>query len=207
MLSDNMKVFTNTVKHISKRKGYTLLFAVIVSVLVLSIAAFILSISRKEAILSSSARDSVYAFYSADSALECVVENLDKLSVQVPPPTISCGGTTINLHPDSGNGSSAGTTTFSMLTGTGGNFNVGTGDQSSQSGAASCASTSVSYVVSSTQTSYTDPVSGSTTISVSYSTTTTADIRGYNIGWNQTKSDCSRTGPRKVERSFLYKKL
>lgn len=58
-----------------KNKGYTLLFAIIVASVVLSIAAFILSVSRKDFILSSMARDSIYSIYAADSAMQCAVES------------------------------------------------------------------------------------------------------------------------------------
>ncbi|MFA6295697.1 MAG: hypothetical protein WC666_04790 [Candidatus Paceibacterota bacterium] len=58
----------------SSQKGYTLIFAVIVSSVVLSIGAFILSISRKQFILSSAARDSTKAIYAADSGIQCAVE-------------------------------------------------------------------------------------------------------------------------------------
>lgn len=56
------------------KKGYTLLFAIIVASIVLSIAAFILSASRKQFILSSAARDSTVAIYAADSGIQCAVE-------------------------------------------------------------------------------------------------------------------------------------
>ena len=51
--------------------GYTLLFAVLVSSIVLAVALSILSISRKEFLLSSSARESAYSFYAADTGMEC----------------------------------------------------------------------------------------------------------------------------------------
>jgi hypothetical protein len=56
----------------SKQSGYTLLFAVLVSVLVLGVAVFISGIARKQYILSSTALDSMYSFYAADSGIECV---------------------------------------------------------------------------------------------------------------------------------------
>ena len=59
-------------RYISKQSGYTLLFAVITAALVLGIAAFVLDITRKEYILASTARDSIYSFYAADSGIECV---------------------------------------------------------------------------------------------------------------------------------------
>lgn len=63
---------------LQKNKGYTLLFAVLVSSLVLSVGISILNISRKEFLLSSSARESTSAFYAADSALECAVYQDDR---------------------------------------------------------------------------------------------------------------------------------
>ncbi len=58
----------------NNKQGYTLLFAVIISSVVLSIAAFILSVSRKQFILSSLARDSTVAVYAADGGIQCAVE-------------------------------------------------------------------------------------------------------------------------------------
>ena len=169
-------------------RGYTLLFAVIVSVLVLSIATFILSVSRKQAILSSSARDSIYAFYAADSGLECALENIAVLATSSPSATIQCGAGTFNVIPPQGDASVAGTSTFYMFTGTG-QFNGSITDPNSQSGAASCASTTVSYAIS-----YVPATS----------TTITIETRGYNIGWKNSTHDCSYTGPRKVERAIRY---
>ena len=51
--------------------GYTLLFAMIVASIVLALGVSILTISRKEFILSSSATQSTNAFYAADSGLGC----------------------------------------------------------------------------------------------------------------------------------------
>jgi hypothetical protein len=57
---------------IQKNRGYTLLFAVLTSSLVLAMGISILTISRKEILLSSAAQESHYAYYAADSGLECV---------------------------------------------------------------------------------------------------------------------------------------
>ncbi|MES2314762.1 MAG: hypothetical protein V4524_02380 [Patescibacteria group bacterium] len=166
-------------------KGYTLLFAVIVSVLVLSIAAFILSVSRKQAILASSARDSVYAFYAADSGLECAIKNLTALAKSTPD-SISCGAN-LSFTPgrDTRNTDLSGTTTFPMFTGTGNKA-----QQTTQSGIGSCAIITTTYsITGATQTQGT-------------STVVTVIARGYNIGWNTT--DCVLSGPRKVERALQY---
>jgi hypothetical protein len=54
-------------------KGYTLLFAVLTAVLVVGVAAFITSVSRKQFLLASTARESIYSIYAADRALECAI--------------------------------------------------------------------------------------------------------------------------------------
>ena len=56
---------------LKSNKGYTLLFAVLVSSVVLSIGISILTISKKEFLLSASAKDSTSAFYAADTGIEC----------------------------------------------------------------------------------------------------------------------------------------
>ncbi len=53
------------------QSGYTLLFAVIISSLVLSVAMFILSVSKKQFQLATAARESMKASYNAKSAREC----------------------------------------------------------------------------------------------------------------------------------------
>ncbi len=188
-----MKYIKTIIRRARQSEGYTLLFAVIVSILLLSIGAFILSVSRKEFILSSSSRDSVYAFYAADSGLECAIENLTYLATSTfNPSAVTCGGnmsgssgiSTPTLQLFSGN---SGTTTFYMLTGSSGST-----AQQTQSGVASCATIQVGQ--------YYDSGGGLVTIITS---------RGNNIGWKATgggngTGDCSITGPRKVERALQY---
>lgn len=77
--------------YFNSQKGYTLLFAVIVSSIVLSIGAFILSISRKQFILSSAARDSTIAVYAADSGIQCAIQEF--ISTDYPTPS------GININP------------------------------------------------------------------------------------------------------------
>lgn len=63
-------------KHLSqekKNKGFTLLFAVLVSVLVLAVGASVITIALKQTILSSTGRESQYAFYAANTGLECAL--------------------------------------------------------------------------------------------------------------------------------------
>lgn len=61
-------------KYISKtkkQKGFALLFAVLVSSIVISIGATIISISIRQTLLSSTSRESQFAFYAANTGLEC----------------------------------------------------------------------------------------------------------------------------------------
>jgi len=77
-----------------RNKGYTLLFAVIVSAVVLSVAAFIVSVSRKQFILASTARDSMVAIYAADSGIQCAAEAYWEglLATSSPPVRLTCNG-------------------------------------------------------------------------------------------------------------------
>lgn len=53
--------------------GFTLLLSVLIASLILTIGLSILNIAFKELTLSSSARESVIAFYAADSGAECAL--------------------------------------------------------------------------------------------------------------------------------------
>ncbi len=90
-------------KILSNQRGYTLLFAVVVSSVVLSIAAFITSVSRKQFILTSASRNSTVAIYGADSGIQCAVEayNLGYLTPGFTS-SFSCNGDggTPNMNPD-----------------------------------------------------------------------------------------------------------
>ena len=61
----------DNMRYASQQRGYTLLFAVLTASLVLGVAVFITNISRKQYILASTARDSTFAIYAADSGIEC----------------------------------------------------------------------------------------------------------------------------------------
>lgn len=58
---------------VKPNRGFTLLVAVLVSGVLLSIALAIFNITVKELLLSSSGRDSQFAFYAADSGAECAL--------------------------------------------------------------------------------------------------------------------------------------
>jgi len=54
-----------------KQKGFTILFAVLVSSIILALGLGIVAITMKEVQLSGAGRDSQLAFYAADSGAEC----------------------------------------------------------------------------------------------------------------------------------------
>lgn len=53
------------------KQGFVILFAMVVSSIILLVSAGMYNISKKQVILSSYARESQRAFYAANSALEC----------------------------------------------------------------------------------------------------------------------------------------
>lgn len=53
--------------------GFTILFAVLVSTLILTIGASVINIALKQLTLSGSARDSQFAFYAANTGIECAL--------------------------------------------------------------------------------------------------------------------------------------
>lgn len=55
----------------NKKKGFVLLFAVLISSLVLAVGISMISIALKQVQLSGSGRDSQYAFYVANTGAEC----------------------------------------------------------------------------------------------------------------------------------------
>lgn len=59
--------------HNSENKGFALLFAVLISSVLLSIGLSIFNLTLKELILSSSGRESQFAFYAADTGAECAL--------------------------------------------------------------------------------------------------------------------------------------
>ena len=57
------------------QSGFTMLFAILVSSMLLIVGMSIFNISLKELILSSSAKDSQMAYYSASAGLDCLFYN------------------------------------------------------------------------------------------------------------------------------------
>lgn len=95
----------------NNNKGYTLLFAVLVSSLVLSVGISILTISKKEFLLSTAARESTKAFYAADAVLECMVyhaknpvNDIYQLATTTSGGVINCMGEDYNVSYDEDSG-------------------------------------------------------------------------------------------------------
>jgi hypothetical protein len=92
-----MKIFK--FKKIKENKrGFTLLFAILVSVMVLAVGASIINISLKQVILSGSGRESQFAFYAANTGMECalfwdlngiILDNSGQARYVFPPPGAS----------------------------------------------------------------------------------------------------------------------
>jgi hypothetical protein len=160
-------------------KGYTLLFAVLVASLVLSIGISILTISRKEFLIATSTRDSAAAFYAADGGLECAIYNLNNDVFNIT--TDNTG----NFDCDIPHGAITHTTPAStdMYT-----FHAKLGGQ-----VTSCA------VVTVTQESV-DQGDGTTKL------VTTVKSLGYNTGWDSTTLTCSIGSAKRVERGLSYKR-
>jgi len=84
-------------KRLASNRGYTLLFAVLTAVLVLGIAVFITSTSRKQFILSVTARESMYALYAADSGMECAAAAFSHIA-STTGGIIYCKGSSVQLY-------------------------------------------------------------------------------------------------------------
>jgi len=83
----------------SKREeGFTLLMAILVSSLVLTLGIAIVSVVRKSVMLSSIGRESQFAFYAADSGAECAMYwdlRHQLFSTSSPPASVDCNAQTV----------------------------------------------------------------------------------------------------------------
>ena len=181
----------------SNNKGYTLLFAILVTSIVLAVSLSILSVSRKEFLLSTSARESAYAFYAADTGMECAHfydSNTSMFSsttsapdfTSVPTPmsgVMKCAKNDIGFPTPSG-------TVDSVP-----NQNTITSHFNVNIGGVACAAVDVVKTFT---------FVGTTTTGV----TTSITSRGYNIGWEKIggaagAGDCNAISTKKVERRLL----
>lgn len=79
-------------------RGFTLLIAVILTSVLLAVGLALLDVAYKQAVLASTAKQSQYAFYAADSALECALywdQQQGAFAYTNPLSSITCGGQAI----------------------------------------------------------------------------------------------------------------
>jgi Tfp pilus assembly protein PilE len=183
----------------NNNSGFTLLFAVLVATLVVSIGATIISIALRQTILSGTSRESQYAFYAANTALECAYY-WDKIGVQTTEGSneivfpaegeartanlsdITCSGINITTGNDSGgalitqpwNTSTTDETTFYIIVSNEGTLSLGSHRF--------CAQAKVKK-----EAQFVDGVINTVL--------TTIEAKGYNT--------CDETNPRRVERGLI----
>jgi hypothetical protein len=195
-----MKMVKNNMKS-GNRAGYALLFSVLVAAVVLGVGVSILNIARKELLLTSSASQSQYAFYAADSGYECALyqdyyQNFFSTSTAASivggtAASITCGVTNSYTSYSSPVSASVSHSPFGVGETDVFTFNVPISPTSSNG---SCAAISV------TKTSTIDS-NGNVTAS------TTVQSDGFNVGWENPSGgtgDCNGPGPGtpKVDRAL-----
>lgn len=106
---------------ITPSRGIALLIAVILASVVLSVALALLDITYKQVLLASTARQSQYAIYNADSVLECALywdQQQNAFDYTSPAASITCNVDRLILFGIGDNTSTQGggirTTTFSV---------------------------------------------------------------------------------------------
>ena len=95
-----MKKLFSKKEYINLKKGYTLLFAALISSLLLSIGVAVFNISIKEFKLSATGRESQFAFYAADTGSECALywDFQDAaFATATPAASINCGGSSLSV--------------------------------------------------------------------------------------------------------------
>ena len=91
------KAFCATRFALHDTRGFTLLYAVLMSSLLLTIGLGIFNITIKELLLSSAGRESQFAFYAADTGAECALYwdfKFDSFATSTDS-EIKCGGVTM----------------------------------------------------------------------------------------------------------------
>ena len=82
----------------ARERGFTLLLAALVASVVLALGTSIFSLVQKEITLSSIGRDSQFAFYAADTGVECALywdARHQIFADEVPPSEITCDTQTV----------------------------------------------------------------------------------------------------------------
>lgn len=86
--------------HVRTQRGFTLLIAIILSSVVLAVGLALLDIAYKQIVLATTAKQSQYAFYNADSALECALywdQQHNAFDYTAPATSITCNSQTMTL--------------------------------------------------------------------------------------------------------------
>ncbi len=87
------------------KNGFTLFYALLVISIILSISMAIAEIVLRETVISGFGRDSLIAFFAADSGVECALYwdvKQNAFATTSTSSTINCAGSTINFNPSSG---------------------------------------------------------------------------------------------------------
>ena len=114
------KVFSLIKANQKQNRGFTLLIAVLVSGILLALGFAIFNIASKELTLASSGRESQFAFYAADSGIECALYwdyQEDAFSTSSPQQPTCAGAEVTNYNVNFDAGTDTYTTTFSFILG------------------------------------------------------------------------------------------
>lgn len=86
----------------NNQKGFVIIFAVLISALMLLIGVGIFRISVKETVLSSTARESTIAFFAADGGMECTLQaiNVEGKFRATTPSMLTCGEEEASYNPN-----------------------------------------------------------------------------------------------------------
>ncbi len=87
-------------------RGFTLLISILLATVAVTLGVTLLDLSYKQVILSSTAKQSQYGFYAADSAMECALYwdqkfNAFRFTSPRPSSQISCQGNSILAYSSS----------------------------------------------------------------------------------------------------------
>ncbi len=151
------------------------MFAVLLTTVILSISVSILTIARKEVILSSSAKESFSAVYIADGALDCAILN-DRTGAFT-----SNGNESINC----GYSYDYVPVTHTTFGGTGSDHRY-------------------TFYIKSFDAVTFSPCAKVTVDRYASPARTVIEARGYNMGYDPTAGTCGASHPKKVERAFRY---
>ena len=112
-----LKIENLKLKILAKQRGMTLFIAISIMSILLFISFAIINITIKGTIFASSGRDSQFAFYAADTGMECAIywdSKSDSFATSTSGSPISCGGSSLVF-----NSAITGTSTLTRIGGGG----------------------------------------------------------------------------------------